>query len=158
MYPRNEIPYQDWISDTVEKNYDNYRSDGPGPVEIEAREKYKHENISNHYIDQHGRDFSFRAKKEMNNLHNQSQSIIKSYAGVGPKSYVRSDESILDEIFNLLTKSEFVDASDITVDVHDRVVKLHGSVTERYNKYYVEDLVENVPGILDIQNDIKVRK
>jgi len=106
-----ERSYQGWISHTDENLMDNsnYRSDGPGPVEIEAHD-------------------------------------------------TKSDDGIKEEICEILIKDRHIDASSIFVGVENGIVKLTGSVRSRQEKIAIEDAIENVSGINEVQNDIKVQK
>lgn len=91
------------------------------------------------------------------NLNRQARAH-KSFAGVGPKGYKRSDERIEDEICEALARDKYIDASDIEVDVVDGIVTLSGSVSSRDDRIDAEVLVERVLGVDDIKNDIKVNR
>ncbi|MDX9875501.1 MAG: BON domain-containing protein [Spongiibacteraceae bacterium] len=84
-------------------------------------------------------------------------SHYRSHRGRGPKGYVRSDERIREEVCERLTHDHAVDASDVTVECKDGIVTLMGSVERRRDKHQVEDVVENVVGVTDIENRLKVR-
>lgn len=146
-----ERSYQGWISHTNENEMDNsnYRSDGPGPFEIEARDKYTRRHLYNPTPDLHGRSFSYRAQTETDD---------RSFKGVGPKGYVRSDKIIEEEVCELLTHDRYIDASSIYVGVERGVAKLTGVVTDRQQKFAIEDMVESVRGVSEVQNDIKVQR
>jgi hypothetical protein len=107
------------------QDFDNYRSDGPGPVEIEA--------VNNENFDQ-------------------------SFRGKGPKGYIRSDERIEEEVCKNLARDKHIDASSIDVGVENGIVKLTGLVHSRQEKFAIEDAVENVSGVKEVKNDIKVQK
>ena len=82
----------------------------------------------------------------------------RSYRGLGPKNYQRSDDRIREEVCERLTEDDYVDASDIEVNVRDGVVMLSGSVDDRITKRRAEDVVETVNGVKDIQNQIHVNR
>ncbi|MBC7540527.1 MAG: BON domain-containing protein [Bacteriovorax sp.] len=82
----------------------------------------------------------------------------KNFFGIGPKGYKRSDARIEEEICEVLTKDEYIDASEITVEVKEGVVKLSGTVEDREDRVAAEMLVESVLGVEDIQNNITVKK
>lgn len=82
----------------------------------------------------------------------------KSFAGVGPKGYKRSDERIEEEVCEVLAQDEYIDASEIVVGVEDGVVMLSGTVPERQDRFEAELLIEKVLGVEDIVNDIRVKK
>lgn len=80
------------------------------------------------------------------------------FVGVGPKGYRRSDERILDEICMRLTAHTSIDARDIFVIVEDGVVRLTGSTHSWPSKCMAEDLVESVPGVRDVQNELRISR
>jgi osmotically-inducible protein OsmY len=79
-----------------------------------------------------------------------------SYAGRGPKGYRRADERICEDVCELLTRSEHLDASNIEVAVREGTVTLTGSVQDRRSKRMAEDLSQDVSGVKDVQNQIRV--
>lgn len=134
----------------------NYIESDVRPVQIMAKESLRHENDAIRYHDHHGRHFSYRAEAEIAETGNEE--YIKSYAGVGPKDYTRSDAFIEEEVCEMLAVDIFIDASDITVSVKDGNVRLFGTVPSRHHKFDIEDLVEAIPGVNEVQNDIRVKK
>lgn len=78
--------------------------------------------------------------------------------GKGPKGYVRSDEKIHDEINDKLYHDSYVDASDIEVTVNEGEVTLTGTVNDKHTKRRVEDLAEEITGVSDVTNNIKVNR
>ena len=78
------------------------------------------------------------------------------FTGRGPKGYVRSDERIWEDVNELLTRHGEIDATDISVHVSNRVVALEGTVEDRRTKRLAEDLSENVRGVLDVENRLRV--
>jgi osmotically-inducible protein OsmY len=79
-----------------------------------------------------------------------------NYAGRGPKGYKRADERIREDVCELLTRSEYLDASNIEVTVRDGTVMLSGSVQDRRSKRMAEDLSQDISGVTDVQNQIRV--
>jgi osmotically-inducible protein OsmY len=79
-----------------------------------------------------------------------------THAGKGPKGYRRSDARIQEEVCDLLTENPDIDASEIEVNVKGCVVTVAGSVENRRIKRMVEDLVENVNGVVDVRNELRV--
>lgn len=106
--------------------------------------------------DFHGRHFSHHVHSEMDNFNDEA--FIPSYKGIGPKGYIKSDESIKHDVCQALSDDKYIDASTIDVVVEDRVVKLSGSVVSRQEKFVIEELVENVPGVLSVDNHIRVNR
>lgn len=82
--------------------------------------------------------------------------IRAEYRGKGPKNYKRSDERIKDDINDRLSDDPFIDATDIEVSVSDGEVTLTGTVDERNGKRRAEDIAENVSGVKNVENRIKV--
>ncbi|MDC0720352.1 BON domain-containing protein [Nannocystis bainbridge] len=78
------------------------------------------------------------------------------FTGRGPRGYVRPDARIVEDINEALTYSPHIDASDIVVRVDSGDVVLSGSVDDRYIKRLVEELIEDVAGVRDVQNDLHV--
>ena len=81
----------------------------------------------------------------------------RNYAGRGPKGYRRSDERIRDDVSDRLMWNAEVDASDIEVRVADGEVTLAGVVEDRSAKRLAEDLAEEVLGVRDVHNELKIR-
>ena len=78
------------------------------------------------------------------------------YAGRAPKNYRRSDERIREEICDRLTDDWRVDPSEMEVTVNDGQVTLSGAVHSRDEKRQAEDLVEAIPGVHDVHNNLRV--
>jgi osmotically-inducible protein OsmY len=79
----------------------------------------------------------------------------RQHWGRGPKGYQRSDNRILEDVCDRLMYSE-VDAGDIEVRVENGEVTLTGSVRDRSDKRRAEDIVEEVSGVRDVHNNIRV--
>jgi hypothetical protein len=80
------------------------------------------------------------------------------YVGRGPKGYRRSDERIREEVCERLTMHGDVDASDIEVQVQDGEVTLSGTVADRLMKRAAADCLEDISGVNDVHNQIKVSR
>ena len=74
------------------------------------------------------------------------------HTGRGPKGYKRLDDSIFNDVCETLSLSPHIDASDVEVEVRDGVVFLKGSVSDREAKRFAEYIIENIPGVHDVQN------
>jgi hypothetical protein len=79
------------------------------------------------------------------------------YTGRGPRSYMRSDEQLMDEVCERMTEHGFLDASDIDVQVQDGEVTLAGSVPDRRAKRLAEDIADTVYGVQDVHNQLQVQ-
>jgi hypothetical protein len=80
------------------------------------------------------------------------------YAGRGPKGYVRSDERMREEVCERLSRDDYIDASEIEVRVQDGEVTLAGTVPTRRMKHRAEDLADDVTGVSDVHNRLRVTK
>jgi osmotically-inducible protein OsmY len=78
--------------------------------------------------------------------------------GKGPKGYVRSDEKIRDDVNGRLYHDSYIDASDIEVTVKDGDVTLTGTVDSRETKHRAEDCAEQVTGVKDVSNNLKIKR
>jgi BON domain-containing protein len=78
------------------------------------------------------------------------------YYGRGPRGYQRSDERIREDVCDRLTDAPDVDASDIDIQVVNREVTLRGNVGTRLEKRRAEDIAEQISGVNDVHNEIKV--
>lgn len=81
-----------------------------------------------------------------------------SHFGKGPKGYKRSDELLYEDVCNALEISPLVDASNIEVSVRNGVVCFSGTVEDREAKRFAEFEVENISGVKDVQNLLKISK
>lgn len=81
---------------------------------------------------------------------------VKSFFGKGPKGYQRSDERVREEVCETLARHPEIDASEMEVNVKDGVVTLSGSVDNRWMKRRAEDTIENVYGVKDVRNELRV--
>jgi osmotically-inducible protein OsmY len=78
------------------------------------------------------------------------------FTGKGPKGYRRGDERIQEEVNEALTQDGEVDATNIEVKVQNGVVTLTGTVTSRQAKRDAEDLAEDVSGVREVENRLRV--
>lgn len=78
------------------------------------------------------------------------------HTGRGPQGYQRSNESIQEEVCEILTRHGHVDASGITVEVSNGEVTLSGTVNSRQEKRMAEECLENLSGVRDIHNQLRV--
>jgi osmotically-inducible protein OsmY len=74
----------------------------------------------------------------------------------GPKGYTRSDDRLREDISERLMIADSIDSSDVSVTVKDAKVTLEGRVPDRRMKHSIEDLVDQCPGVQDIDNRIRV--
>jgi hypothetical protein len=86
----------------------------------------------------------------------ESQGGRRSYRGLGPRDAWRSDGHIQDELHELLTGDDGIDATAVIVAVSDGVVTLNGWVPERRMKHLAEELAANCRGVREVENRIQV--
>jgi osmotically-inducible protein OsmY len=84
------------------------------------------------------------------------QDLRPSHRGKGPSGYTRSDERIRELVCEALTEDHDVDATHIEVAVKDGEVILSGTVEDRRQKRMAEDCIEQVFGVKDVQNQIRI--
>lgn len=90
-------------------------------------------------------------------LSSYGQTQAGRHAGRGPKSYQRSDDRIKEDINERLTQHADVDATEIDVEIKQGEVTLRGTVENRHEKRIAEDIAENVFGVKDVKNEIRVQ-
>lgn len=76
----------------------------------------------------------------------------------GPKGYQRSDERIREDLCERLAMSSRVDVREVEVSVSGGVVTLSGTVQDRQQKYRIEDMADEVFGVKDVHNQIRVTR
>ena len=79
------------------------------------------------------------------------------YAGRGPRGYQRADDRIRDDVNERLTRHPDIDASDIEVQVNNGEVILTGTVDHRDAKRMAEDVAEEVFGVREVHNQLRVQ-
>ncbi|HYP86978.1 MAG TPA: BON domain-containing protein [Polyangiaceae bacterium] len=80
------------------------------------------------------------------------------FAGRGPKGYSRTDDRIREDVCDRLSADDDVDASDIEVRVQNGEVTLEGSVQTRSMKHQAENIADEVAGVTDVHNSLRVTK
>lgn len=79
------------------------------------------------------------------------------FRGTRPRGYERSDERLRELACEKLTDAD-LDASDIEVTVSQGTVTLEGSVRARWMKHQAEDIVDDIGGVKDIDNHLRVKR
>lgn len=88
----------------------------------------------------------------------RSYNAERGHFGKGPKGYKRSDDRIKEEVCETLARNPRIDASDIEVEVSDSIVSLSGTVESKDMRRAAEIAIENLSGVDDVRNDIRVKK
>jgi len=78
------------------------------------------------------------------------------HAGRGPRGYQRSDERIREDVCERMCECGELDASEIEVRVSNAEVTLLGAVRDRQDKRLAEDLTDQVSGVREVHNQIRV--
>lgn len=78
------------------------------------------------------------------------------HVGKGPKGYQRPDARICEDVNELLTRNGAIDATDIEVSSEAGVVTLRGPVPDRWTKRLAEEIAENVSGVKDVSNELRI--
>ena len=73
-----------------------------------------------------------------------------------PKSYSRADDRVRDDVCERLRDDPFLDASGIEVRVEGADVTLAGSVSGSADRRRAQDLAENVSGVGQVKNELRV--
>lgn len=81
---------------------------------------------------------------------------FQGHRGKGPSGYTRSDERIRESVCEALADDDRVDASNIEVTVKAGEVILTGTVEDRMQKRMAEECIENLSGVKDVQNQLRV--
>ena len=77
--------------------------------------------------------------------------------GRPPRGYQRSDERVKEDLCDRLMHS-WIDADDVVVDVRAGEVTLTGTVEDRASKRAIEDVADDILGVKDVHNQIRVRQ
>lgn len=88
----------------------------------------------------------------------RSEASGESHYGKGPKGYRRRDESIRDDICDLMAHNDELDASDLEVEVTEGIVTLSGTVKSRREKRLAEDLSDDIRGVKDVMNSLSISR
>lgn len=78
------------------------------------------------------------------------------HRGRGPRGYRRADDRIREDVCERLTHDSWLDASNVDVQVQDGEVTLTGTVDSRAAKRRAEDTIENISGVRDVHNQLRV--
>jgi osmotically-inducible protein OsmY len=89
-------------------------------------------------------------------MHTHGGRAEGKFRGRGPRNYRRSDERVREELCDRLTDNEWLDASDVEVNVVAGEAILTGTVDSRYAKRLAETIAESVSGVTNVQNSLRV--
>jgi len=74
----------------------------------------------------------------------------------GPKGYKRSDDRIREDVNDRLAQQDEIDPSEIEVRVENGDVTLTGSVRSRHEKFRAEEIADDVSGVNDVHNQLRI--
>jgi hypothetical protein len=77
--------------------------------------------------------------------------------GKGPRNYNRSDTRIREDIQEVLQDDPYIDGSEIEVTVDNGDVIVSGTVNDKNMKRRVEDVLDNLPGIKNVEIRLRTR-
>jgi hypothetical protein len=138
--PGNEDMSREYFSDGHTHKY--YRRD-------ELEDKYK--PLENYEKRNPFKNNDFYGSRKRN------YSFEGPHRGKGPKNYMRPPQRVKDDAADRLMQDALVDASNIDVEVKDNDLILSGTVNSRFEKHRAEALVENVSGVKEVQNNLRVK-
>lgn len=84
--------------------------------------------------------------------------IRRNFYGVGPRGYKRSDLKLKEEAMSILQQDPILDSSDIYLEVSNNVLYLTGLVDSRRDKKRAEVLIEDIFGVEDVQNQLRITR
>jgi osmotically-inducible protein OsmY len=76
----------------------------------------------------------------------------------GPRARRRSDESLREEIREILTADPELEATDVEVEVEGGAVTLRGAVVDSDARLLAEELVESLAGVREVHNRLRVER
>jgi hypothetical protein len=103
-------------------------------------------------------------RQRFTQLHRRLARMKGGRRGRGPRAQVpvdpgaSDDERIRAEVMQRLADDLYVDAGDIAVSVENGEVTLAGSVENRPEKRLAEDCADDVAGVRDVVNSLRIRE
>lgn len=93
-------------------------------------------------------------------LRDAGQRVVRSVkrAFRGTKGYKRSDERIREDVNDRLSLQDHLDPTEIEVTVSNSEVTLTGSVLSRQEKFIAEEIADDVGGVTEVHNQLRVRR
>lgn len=76
----------------------------------------------------------------------------------GPKGYKRSDDRIREDVNDRLSQQDDFDPTEIEVSVANAEVTLTGTVASRHEKFLAEEIADDVSGVTEVHNQLRVRR
>jgi osmotically-inducible protein OsmY len=163
--PERSSYSRDYSRDFSNNNRDEgFNSRGDGRDRYIGSERGYYEGSNNNRNDERGwwdrtsdEISSWMGDEEAARRREMDSSREGKYRGFGPKNYTRSDERIKEDINDRLTDYHHLDASHIDVAVENGDVVLTGTVENRHAKRAAEDITEDVSGVKNVENRLRVQ-
>jgi hypothetical protein len=130
---------------------------GEGEGRWEARSDFGGGERGREY---HGRSDWGRDGEERGPMERLGERVKEGWrkmTGRGPKGYKRSDERIREDVSERIARSS-IDADEVEVKVESAEVTLTGFVASRWDKRMLEDIAEDVFGVEEVHNHLKLRR
>ncbi len=105
-----------------------------------------------------GRDRGYGSSEHPNFAERMAERLwegVVHRTGKPPKNYRRSDERIREDVYDRLMRAP-INCENIDVTVKEGEVTLTGTVEHRQDKRRVEDCIEDVLGVHDVHNQLRV--
>ena len=87
---------------------------------------------------------------------NTESHIPGPFSGVGPRNYAKTDQRVLDEVCELLTRHGELDVRNVDVHCHNGVIRLEGHVPTRAIRREIEAAVESIFGVNDVEDHLTI--
>jgi len=100
---------------------------------------------------------SARNQAPGSSMRGQQRQERGQYYGRSPQGYTRSDDRIREDVCDRLMQGH-IDPSRLTVRVSNGEVTVEGQVDNRNDKYHVEEILDQVLGVKDVDNRLRVRR
>ncbi|MBX7174549.1 MAG: BON domain-containing protein [Pyrinomonadaceae bacterium] len=160
-YPRNYERGNDYNPGRYGSEYStgnygsNYDYSNEGNY-MDSERGYDHRNRDRDWWDKTSDEISSWFGDEEAEQRRRMDARQGQHRGRGPRNYKRSDDRIKEDVNDRLTDYSYLDASDIEVEVSNGEVTLTGTVDSRYSKRIAEDLAEDVSGVTNVENRLRV--
>lgn len=143
-----------WHKKNNERQSNSYR----GSLSDRYGSRYDDENYypGNWGLESRGRESEFlnAAGGSLTSTNERFQRMERGRKG--PRAYKRSDERISDDIHERIDRHLDIDAREVTIEVKDGDVTLKGTVSDRADKRLVEEIAEDVFGVKNVQNLLRI--
>jgi osmotically-inducible protein OsmY len=156
--------YEPWAREREPRTYPSaYETQS----QYRARPSYSTPYASPEYARAYSREHYGEGRQERHDdeslgqqLRETTQRIARSVKRVfrGPKGYKRSDDRIREDVSDRLGDNEYLDCSEVEVSVSNGEVTLTGSVLSRQEKFLAEEIADDVTGVSDVHNQLRVKR